>query len=352
MPSLPRYGKSWKDFARNLFSFGSRPTSEEAGAVWERAVVFEDVRRSAFLDDLTPADRRVDRILLSLPIGVIAALLAALIGGAFVMALFTGLLDGGFPQAEALLKSLSLPGAGALDLITLMFVLCLATATNGGMAVAFAGVAALLHHRRLRSYLTSAPVYRWRLTLLGLVLFSLTIGPLLAASARLDPQAPPMPLLTLTSSFDGRLAHAIGAIVLLLPAAAAEELVFRGWLLKLTGAFTRKVWMILLINGVAFSAIHVDPNPDAFLVRAVLGIGLAWATLRLGGVEFAVGAHAANNIIIVLFLQPMTLAPEAPHPFRWEVLPVSAFMLAIYVGMAELVARTPRLSRWAGVATA
>ncbi|NGM52273.1 CPBP family intramembrane metalloprotease [Caulobacter sp. 602-2] len=314
--------------------------------------MFEDVRRSAFLDDLTPADRHVGRALLTLPVGALAAALAAVIGGVFVMALFTGLLDGGFDQSKALLESLSKPGAGVSDLITLLFVLCLATATNGGMAVAFAGVAALLHHRRLRSYLTSAPVYRWRLTLLGLALFSLIVGPLLAASARLDPHAPPTPILTLTSSFDGRLAHAVGAIILLLLAAAAEELVFRGWLLKLTGAFTRKVWMILLINGVAFSAVHLDPNPDAFLVRAVLGIGLAWATLRLGGVEFAVGAHAANNIIIVLFLQPMTLAPEAPHPFRWQVLPICAVMLAIHVGLAELVARTPRLSRWAGVATA
>lgn len=314
--------------------------------------VFEDVRRSAFLDDLTPADRRIGRVLLSLPVGVVAAALAAVIGGVFVMALFTGLLDGGFDQAMGLLKSLADPKAGGLDLITLLFVLCLATATNGGMAVAFTGVAALLHERRLRSYLTSAPAYRWRLTLLGLALFAVTVGPLLAASARLDPHAPPTPILTLTSTLDGRLVHAAGATGLLLLAAAAEELVFRGWLLKLTGAFTRKVWMILLINGVAFSAIHFDPNPDAFLVRAVLGIGLAWATLRLGGIEFAVGAHAANNIVILLFLQPMSLAPEPPHPFRWEVLPICVVMLGIYVGLAELVARTPRLSRWAGVATA
>lgn len=316
------------------------------------AAVFEDVRRSAFLDDLTPADRRIGRVLLSLPVGVVAAILAAVIGGVFVMALFTGLLDGGFDQAVALFQSLANPKAGGLDLITLLFVLCLVTATNGGMAVAFTGVAALLHERRLRSYLTSAPAYRWRLTLLGLALFALTVGPLLAASARLDPTAPPTPILTLTTTLDGRLVHAVSAVGLLLLAAAAEELVFRGWLLKTTAAFTRRVGLILLINGVLFSLIHFDPNPDAFLVRTVLGIGLAWATLRLGGVEFAVGAHAANNIVILLFLQPMTLAPEPPHPFRWEVLSISAVMLGIYVGMAELVARTPRLSRWAGVATA
>ncbi|WP_232793349.1 CPBP family intramembrane glutamic endopeptidase [Caulobacter hibisci] len=316
------------------------------------AAVFEDARGSAFLGDLKPADRRIGRVALTLPVGLIAAALAAIIGVVFVMALFAGLADGGFNTAKALIESLSDPAAAAGSLQTLLFVLCLLAATNGGMATAFAAVAAMLHERPLRSYLTSAASYRWRLTLLGLALFAVTLGPLLAGLAQLDPHPPAAPILTLTPDLDSRIVHAVGAIALLLVAAAAEELVFRGWLLKLTGAFTHRTWLILIINGLAFSAVHFDPNPDAFLVRMVLGLGLAWSTLRLGGVEFAVGAHAANNIVILLFLQPMTLAPEAPHPFRWEVLPIAAGMLALYVGLAELVARTPRLSRWAGVATA
>lgn len=311
--------------------------------------MFEDLRRSAFLADLTPADRRIDRVLLSLPVGVVAAALAAVIGAVIVLALFAGLADGGPAAVEGLLRSLQDPKAAATGLTTLLFVLCLLAGSNSAMAVAFSAMAAMLHERRLLSYFTSAPAYRSRLTLLGLGLFALAIGPLLAASAQLEPDPPAAPLLTLTQSFDGRLVHVVAAVSLLLLAAAAEELVFRGWLLKLSSAFTRHVWLVLLINGLAFSAIHFDPNLDAFLVRAVMGVGLAWMTLRLGGVEFAVGAHAANNIIIVLFLQPMALAAEPPHPFRWEVLPLSAVMLALYVGLAELVART-RLSRWAGVA--
>lgn len=312
--------------------------------------MFEDLRRSAFLADLTAADRRISRVAITVPAGVVAAALAALIGAAIVLALFAGLAQGGVDAVEGLLQSLQDPKAAATSLLTLLFVLCLLAASNGGMAVAFTAVAAMLHERRLISYLTSAPAYRWRLTLLGLGLFAVVVGPLLVISAQLEPDPPPMPLLTLTPDLDSRFVHVVAAVGLLLLAAAAEELVFRGWLLKLCGAFTRRLWLVLAINGLAFSAIHFDPNLDAFLVRAVMGVGLAWMTLRLGGVEFAIGAHAANNIIIVLFLQPMALAPEAPHPFRWEVLPLSAVMLALYVGLAELVARQPRLSRWAGVA--
>jgi hypothetical protein len=50
--------------------------------------VLAELRRSPFLDDLTPADRRVVPLLLTLPIGVIAALLAALICGALVLVAF------------------------------------------------------------------------------------------------------------------------------------------------------------------------------------------------------------------------------------------------------------------------
>ncbi|MFT4254980.1 MAG: CPBP family intramembrane metalloprotease [Caulobacter sp.] len=314
--------------------------------------MFEDVRGSAFLDDLTPADRRIGRVLLTLPVGVIAAALAAIVGALFVLALFAGLAPGGLQTAMLLLGMLREPDAAAGGLLGLLFVLCLLAATNGGMAVAFTAVAAMLHERGLKSYLTSAPTFRWRLTVVGLVLFAVTLGPLLAGLAQLDPHPPAAPILTLTPDFDSRLVHAAGAIGLLLVAAAAEELVFRGWLLKLSAAFTHRTWLVLAINGLVFSAIHFDPNPDAFLVRMVLGVGLAWAVLRLGGIEFSIGAHAANNIVILLFLQPMSLAPEPLHPFRWEVVPIAAAMLALYVGLVELVARTPRLSRWAGVATA
>ena len=34
-----------------------------------------------------------------------------------------------------------------------------------------------------------------------------------------------------------------------------------------------------------------------------MGAGFAYMTLRLGGIEFSTGVHAANNLLIVLFIQ-------------------------------------------------
>jgi hypothetical protein len=73
-------------------------------------------------------------------------------------------------------------------------------------------------------------------------------------------------------------------------------------------------------------------------------------TLRLGGIEFAVGAHAANNILILLFIQPMSLKPDPPHGFPPETLVIAPLMLAGYVALAEIVARWAPLRRWTRLA--
>jgi membrane protease YdiL (CAAX protease family) len=312
-------------------------------------VVLAELRRSPFLDDLTPADRRVAPLLLTLPIGVIAALLAALICGIAVFVAFA-IAGGGVGAAERLMEMISRGGTPS-GLTQIAFVISLLAFVNGGMALAFVGAAALLHHRRLVSYFTAAPRFRWRLLLLGLGLFAVTIGPFLLASAALDPKAPGAPILAISPDLAGRLTYAAMVVSLLVIAAAAEELVFRGWLIKVVGAWFPDPRVVLVLSGLLFSAIHLDPNLDAFLVRLAMGVGLAWMTLRLGGIEFAVGAHAANNILILLFIQPMSLKPDAPHGFPPETLVIAPLMLAGYVALAEIAARWAPLRRWTRLAT-
>ena len=297
-------------------------------------MVLAELRRSPFLDDLTPDDRRVAPLLLTLPIGVIAAFLAALIGGIAVLVAF--MVGGGGVEASERLMAMIGRGETPTSVTQVAFVLGLLAFVNGGMALAFVGVAALLHHRRLMSYFTAAPRFRWRLLLL--------------ASAALDPKAPAAPILAIGPDLGGKLTYMVVVVSLLLIAAAAEELVFRGWLIKTVGAWFPDPRVVLVLSGLLFSAIHFDPNLDAFLVRLAMGVGLAWMTLRLGGVEFAIGAHAANNILILLFIQPMTLKPAPPHGFAPEILVVAPLMLAGHVALAEIAARWAPLRRWTRLA--
>jgi membrane protease YdiL (CAAX protease family) len=145
-------------------------------------------------------------------------------------------------SAERLMEMIG-RGETPTGLTQIAFVISLLAFVNGGMALAFVGVAALLHRRRLTSYFTAAPRFRWRLLLLGLGLFAVTIGPLLLASAALDPKAPGAPILAISPDLAGRLTYAAMVVSLFLIAAAAEELVFRGWLVKVVGAwFPIRAW--------------------------------------------------------------------------------------------------------------
>jgi membrane protease YdiL (CAAX protease family) len=156
-------------------------------------------------------------------------------------------------------------------------------------------------------------------------------------------------ILRVSPNLAGRSLYALIAIGLLVLASAAEELLFRGWLLKQSAAYIRNPIALMVLNGVLFAAIHLDPNLDAFLFRAAMGAGLTWMALRLGGVELGVGVHAANNVVIVLLLRPITLQPDAPREFHIGLVASAVVVLAGFVGVAELWMRWPALRRWTGL---
>lgn len=152
------------------------------------------------------------------------------------------------------------------------------------------------------------------------------------------------PLLDTAQPLDARLIYAGAAAVGLLIAAAAEEIVFRGVLLRITAGFTSRLWLILLVNGVLFSAIHMDPDPVAFVARAASGMVWAWAALRLGNLAFAIGAHLANNLFIALLLAPLSEAALPGQDLPLVVLGLEAVTLVVVVLMVERLAgrRDPR----------
>jgi hypothetical protein len=305
--------------------------------------------RSAFIADLSPRERSLWRVTLTLVGGLFAGFLVGLLIGAIVLfgfAAATGGFSEGFGAFPGHLKAL-LAGADN-DLKSSLVLLLLATATNGPWAATFIALAALIAGRNIRGYLTAAPRFRWKLLAAGLVISFALIGPFVIAGQLLDKTAPPAPLLSLAADWPGRIIYAVASVALLVPAAAAEEVVFRGWLLRQTAALSRNPFFLMIVNGVLFSAVHGDFTPDPFLTRALMGAGFVYMTLRLGGVEFSTGAHAANNILIVLFIQPLSLNPTASSGVSLDSLTQDALLVFSYVLMTEVVLRVGPLRRWTG----
>jgi membrane protease YdiL (CAAX protease family) len=103
--------------------------------------------------------------------------------------------------------------------------------------------------------------------------------------------------------------YLLAALVLIPLQTSAEEFFFRGYLLQASGRLTKN-WLVLsLLNGVLFTLPHLA-NPEveqndfliAFLNWFLVGAGWTLITLRSGSLDYALGIHDINILLLtVLF---------------------------------------------------
>lgn len=146
------------------------------------------------------------------------------------------------------------------------------------------------------------------------------------------------PILNTYYVADTRVIYSLAMVVLLFIGAAAEEIMFRGVLLRLTGLVLAQPLVVCLLNGLLFSAIHLDPDPVAFIARTISGMVWTWAALRLGGLEFAIGAHFANNLFLSLFVSPFSEGIQSTK-HSWTMLLPEMFTALVVLITIEWLAR-------------
>jgi membrane protease YdiL (CAAX protease family) len=302
--------------------------------------VWRGLGESPFLADITARDRDPARIAATVIAGACVGLVASIACWVLVLVPYTFLIGLGREGMLGLGKAaLRFEDSHFHDLGIVLVRLIASTATDGAFPLAFVSLAAVITGRPFLHYLTASGGFRWRLLVTGLALSCLVVAPLIfAARAGGSP-----PVLGVAPSFAGRMVYAAAA-VLLIPSAAAEELMFRGWLMHQLAAFTRRPAPLVFITAAAFSAAHFDFEPDAFLSRAIMGAGFAYMALRTGGLELPIGAHAANNILFILFIQPFGTAAVGGGLFMGDV-----GLAAGYVAVTEAIVRIDVLRRWADV---
>lgn len=172
-----------------------------------------------------------------------------------------------------------------------------------GLAIMIPAIllAVLVTGPRRIGYLTSvAGRMRWswlgRTSVLAAIVFGGGIAALVGLSFWLDPGSVSEP-----SMVDGRVVVLLVLVVAITPfQAAAEEYVFRGYILQLVGSWTRFAWIPVVVSVPIFAAGH-EYNLWGLIDVGLFGLMAAVLVIRTGGLEAAIAAHAFNNIAILIF---------------------------------------------------
>ncbi|KRB48565.1 MAG: type II CAAX endopeptidase family protein [Pseudomonadota bacterium] len=214
----------------------------------------------------------------------------------------------------------------------------------GGLAFGIMLAAHYIFARPMFSWLTAAPRFRWNLVLWGAALTVIGVAVVMTVDVLILNGEFEFPIFDPAYGLSLKLGYLAAVLVGLFVAATAEEIVFRGYLLQQTAALTHRTWAIIAINAVVFALFHLEFDPAALAARALAGAAFTWAALRLGGLEFAIGAHVATNLMIALVQGPML--PEDPGAAGDASDVVGEVALALYMIWAvEITRRMPRLMR-------
>ena len=252
-----------------------------------------------FLAAAGPRDRAWSRVLAMAAAGLTFAFILGVVAtGLMVEALLALGVDLMHPEAAGGPPRLIRSGLYVLEIS-----LALGAAALGALIAA-----ARIFQRPIQSWVTASARFRWGqlamgfgLGLAGAAVLSQIAG-LIHGGASLGDGAP---ILDTAAAPQVRLIYVVACAAGFLLAAWAEEAVFRGYVLQQAQALTGKPYLAILISGLLFSLIHLEFSPYALVARAIIGAAFAWTAIRLGGLEFAIGAHLANNMMIALFGQAM-----------------------------------------------
>jgi membrane protease YdiL (CAAX protease family) len=136
------------------------------------------------------------------------------------------------------------------------------------------------------------------------------------------------------------LIFAVLSIIFIPIQTSAEELFFRAYMLQTTGLRVRNALVLCMLSGFLFMLPHLA-NPEVtsdtiFIVFFYYAFGafLALVTLKDGGLELALGVHAANNLFTAIFANYVGSALSTPAIFTASELDINFNLVSVLVAMA------------------
>ncbi|MFD4023897.1 CPBP family intramembrane glutamic endopeptidase [Streptomyces sp. NPDC058576] len=124
--------------------------------------------------------------------------------------------------------------------------------------------------------------------------------------------------------------------------AAAEEYVFRGWLVQVIGRTVRSPWPAIVLASLLFALAHGFGEWSGFLLLLYSALWWGWLVIRTGGLEAVIVMHVANNLLAFGLaagfgeLASTETAADAP----WQAMVVELVFAPLYcLTMARIAGR-------------
>lgn len=169
----------------------------------------------------------------------------------------------------------------------------------GAIGTGFLLAVALVYRRHPSQLLSAAPHFRWSLLTFGFAIFAALQISAIAVSVGIGPVfVETLPGLAVNDW----MLLCILALLVCIPFVIGEEIMVRSWLVRAKPSFNRRTVFLVLISSVIFAALHLTLDPLLAGMHFVSGVAYAWAVVRLGGLEFAIGAHLGRNMIVEILM--------------------------------------------------
>ncbi|MET8144675.1 CPBP family intramembrane glutamic endopeptidase [Sphaerisporangium sp. NPDC005288] len=139
----------------------------------------------------------------------------------------------------------------------------------------------------------------------------------------------------------GRFLPGLVVILLLVPfQAAAEEYMFRGWVIQAFGAYVRTPWPGILLGAALFTSLHAYTDWGILDVFS-FGVLMGWLAVRTGGLEAPIALHVVNNVLSFL---PAAAAGELEGAMRqgavpWQALSGTLVQLTFFAVVVVIIAQ-------------
>lgn len=192
-----------------------------------------------------------------------------------------------------------------------------------------------VHGRAFKTLMTAHHKFRWGRVAFSMLVFWAVVGSITFIAHTTG-------MSRVEGVFDPSRFYAYAAIsLLLIPLqSASEEIVLRGYLNQGLGKYIKNPWIVFFITSAMFASLHLG-NPEAIEGAAngkllltmsgyfMFGMFACVLTYIDGGLESAIGVHAANNLFASVMLGYDNSALPTPTVFKAPLNPDTDLIVTI-----------------------